>query len=56
MGGFTLLSLFAASEMGGSAPTDVLKPTASETLSDGEDALVASPQDVHRAVHKLING
>jgi LCP family protein required for cell wall assembly len=56
MGGFTLLSLFAASEMGGSAPTDVLKPTASETLPDGEDALVASPQDVHHAVHKLING
>ena len=46
MGGFTLLSLFAASELGGSAPTDILKPTGSETLSDGEDALVASPSDV----------
>ncbi len=56
MGGFTLLSLFAASEIGGSAPTDILKPSASETLPDGEDALVASPQDVHRAVHKLMNG
>src|ERR1700729_2749751 len=56
MGGFTLLSLFAAAEIGGSAPTDILKPSASETLPDGEDALVASPQDVHRAVHKLMNG
>jgi LCP family protein required for cell wall assembly len=56
MGGFTLLSLFAAAEIGGSAPTDILKPSASETLPDGEDALVASPQDVHHAVHKLMNG
>jgi LCP family protein required for cell wall assembly len=56
MGGFTMLSLFAASELGGSAPTQILKPTGSETLSDGEDALVASPADVHRAVAKLMNG
>ncbi len=56
MGGFTLLSLFAASEIGGSAPTQILKPTGAETLSDGEDALVASPSDVHRAVAKLMNG
>ncbi len=56
MGGFTLLSLFAATEIGGSAPTDILKPSASETLPDGEDALVASPQDVRHAVHKLMNG
>ena len=56
MGGFTLLSLFAAAEIGGSAPTDILKPSASETLPDGEDALVASPQDVRHAVHRLMNG
>jgi LCP family protein required for cell wall assembly len=56
MGGFTLLSLFAAAEMGGSAPTDILKPTSAETLPDGEDALVASPQDVRRHVQKLMNG
>ena len=56
MGGFTLLSLFAASEMGGSAPTVILHPSGSEVLPDGEDALVASPQDVHRAVNKLMNG
>jgi LCP family protein required for cell wall assembly len=56
MGGFTMLSLFAASELGGSAPTQILKPTGSETLPDGEDALVATPADVHRAVTKLMNG
>jgi LCP family protein required for cell wall assembly len=56
MGGFTMLTLFAAAELGGSAPTQILKPTGSETLPDGEDALVASPADVHRAVAKLMNG
>jgi len=56
MGGFTLLSLFAASEIGGSAPTQILKPTGAETLPDGESALVASPSDVHHAVSTLING
>ncbi len=56
MGGFTLLSLFAAAELGGSAPTDILKPTSSVTLPDGEAALVASPADVHHAVSKLMNG
>ncbi len=56
MGGFTLLSLFAAAEMGGSAPTRILKPSGSEVLPDGEDALVASPADVHHAVAKLMHG
>ncbi len=56
MGGFTLLSLFFASEIGGSAPTDVLKPTGSTVLPGGGDALVATPGEIHRAVNKLING
>jgi LCP family protein required for cell wall assembly len=56
MGGFTLLSLFAASELGGSAPVDVLKPTGSTTLADGEDALTVDPAAVRRAVNKLMNG
>lgn len=56
MGGPTLLSLFAASEIGGSAPVQVLKPNGSEQLPDGGDALTLSPQAVHGAVHKLING
>jgi hypothetical protein len=56
MSGFTLLTLFAAAELGGSAPTDILKPTGAETLPDGEDALVASQSDVRRHVTKLMNG
>jgi LCP family protein required for cell wall assembly len=56
MGGPTLLSLFVASEIGGSAPTQILKPTGSETLPNGGDALVASPGAIHRAVSKLMNG
>jgi LCP family protein required for cell wall assembly len=56
MGGFTLLSLFFAAEIGGSAPTDVLKPSGTTVLSDGEDALVATPGQVRRAVNTLMNG
>ncbi len=56
MGGFTLLSLFAASEFGGSAPVDVLKPTGSETLPGGGAALVVPPSTVHAAVTKLLSG
>jgi LCP family protein required for cell wall assembly len=56
MGGFTLLSLFAASEIGGSAPVRILQPSGSTTLPDGESALTVSPGEVHRAVSKLING
>ena len=56
MGGLTMLQLFLAAEVGGSAPTDVLKPASSVTLSDGEDALEATPAQVKRAVHKLMTG
>ncbi len=56
MGGFTLLSLFAASELGGSAPVQVLEPTGSEVLANGGDALTVSPQTVHSAVSNLIDG
>ena len=56
MGGFTLLSLFLASEIGGSAPTDVLKPTGSTVLPGGGDALVATPGEIHRAVNRLLHG
>ena len=53
MGGFTLLSLFAASELGGSAPVQVLEPTGSEVLANGGDALTVTPQAVRNAVSKL---
>jgi LCP family protein required for cell wall assembly len=56
MGGFTLLTLFIASELGGSAPVQVLKPDGSATLSDGESVLTVNPGTVHRAVAQLMNG
>jgi len=56
MNGFTLMSLFAASELGGSAPVSVLKPTGSMRLSDGESALTVTPGAVQAAVSKLMNG
>jgi LCP family protein required for cell wall assembly len=56
MGGLTLLSLFAASEIGGSAPVSVLKPTGGTSLPDGESGLVVSPAAVQAAVAKLMSG
>jgi LCP family protein required for cell wall assembly len=56
MGGPTLLTLFAASEMGGAAPVDVLKPTGGEVLPNGGAALTVTPGAVHAAVTKLTNG
>jgi LCP family protein required for cell wall assembly len=56
MGGFTMLSLFAASEIGGSAPTHVLNYDQSVTLPAGEDAIEASPAAIHRAVRRLMHG
>jgi anionic cell wall polymer biosynthesis LytR-Cps2A-Psr (LCP) family protein len=56
MGAIALLSLFAASEFGGSAPVNVLKPTGATTLPDGESALTVSGGSVHSAVAKLMNG
>ena len=32
----TVLTLYAASELGGSAPVQVLKPSGATTFSDGE--------------------
>ncbi len=56
MGGPTLLSLFAAAEIGGSAPVNVLKPTGSQALPGYGDALTVTPGAVQRAVTKLMNG
>jgi LCP family protein required for cell wall assembly len=56
MGGPTLMTLFAAAELGGSAPVQVLKPTGGIRLPDGEDALTVTPGAVHAAVNKLMNG
>ena len=51
MGGPTLLSLFAASELGGSAPVKVLKVTSSGTGTGLSPAPGAS-----RQLHQLLNG
>jgi LCP family protein required for cell wall assembly len=56
MGGPTLFSMFAASEMGGNAPVDILKPTGGEVLPGGGAALTVSSQSVHDAVNHLLNG
>jgi LCP family protein required for cell wall assembly len=56
MGGLTLLSLFVAAEMGGSAPVQVLKPTGGETLPNGGSALTVNQTAVQSAVSKLMNG
>jgi LCP family protein required for cell wall assembly len=56
MGPFTLMSLFAASELGGSAPVQILKPSGSVVLANGGDALTASPSTISSDVHKLISG
>ncbi len=56
MSGFQLLSLFFAAEIGGSAPTKILKPSGAASVAGVGDALIASPADVHHAVHQLMNG
>jgi LCP family protein required for cell wall assembly len=56
MGGPALLSLFAASEIGGNAPVDILKPTGAEPLPGYGDALTVTPSSVHSAVDKLMHG
>ncbi|MDQ6815879.1 MAG: LCP family protein [Actinomycetota bacterium] len=56
MGGPTLLSLFIAAELGGSAPVTVLPTPGSEVLPDGGAALTSTPQAIHQAVAQLMNG
>ena len=56
LGVIALLSLFAASEIGGSAPVTVLKPSGATTLPDGSSALTVAPGAVQSAVSKLMNG
>ena len=56
MGGLTLLSLFAASEIGGSAPVHVLKPTGTEVLAGRRRRPDGHARAVQSAVSRLING
>jgi len=54
MGGLTLMQLFLASEIGGSAPTGLL----SETVGtyNGADVLIPNQANVSAAVQKFLNG
>ncbi len=56
MGGFTLLSMFVASEMGGSAPVDILKPTGAAVVPGVGDSLTVTHQAVQQAIDKFMNG
>jgi LCP family protein required for cell wall assembly len=56
MGGFSLLSMFVASEIGGSAPVDILKPTGAEVVPGVGDSLTVTHQAVQQAVAKFMNG
>jgi LCP family protein required for cell wall assembly len=56
MGGFSLMSLFMGSEIGGSAPIQVLKPTGAEVLPGAGDALTVSPSAVRAAVNRFSHG
>jgi hypothetical protein len=54
MGGVTLLQMFIASEIGGSAPVHLLSETP-ETYN-GSDVLVPNQANVHAQVQKFLNG
>jgi LCP family protein required for cell wall assembly len=55
MGGLTMLQLFLASEIGGSAPPALLSEN-NETLANGEDVLVPNAANVHAEVQKFLTG
>ena len=54
MGGLSLMQLFLASEVGGSAPARLLHETGSSY--DGEDVLTPNPANVARSVRRLMTG
>jgi LCP family protein required for cell wall assembly len=54
MGGLSLLQLFAASEIGGSAPVSLLSETGS--VYNGGEVLVPNMANVHRQVQKFLTG
>jgi hypothetical protein len=55
MSGLTLMSLFLASEMGGSAPPTRLHTTGEVSPTLG-DVQVATPGAIRSAVSRLMNG
>jgi len=54
MGGLTLLQMFAAAEIGGSAPPSLLTET--NSTYNGQDVLIPNQANVQAQVSKLLNG
>jgi LCP family protein required for cell wall assembly len=54
MGSLTLMQLFVASEIGGSAPVNLLSETGS--VYNGQDVLIPNQSNVRAEVNKLMNG
>jgi LCP family protein required for cell wall assembly len=54
MGGLTLMQMFAASEIGGTAPTNLLTET--NGTYNGQDVLIPNQANVRAQVNKLLNG
>jgi LCP family protein required for cell wall assembly len=54
MGGLSLMQMFIASEIGGSAPVSLLKET--PQVYNGADVLVPNQANVHSQVQKLLTG
>jgi anionic cell wall polymer biosynthesis LytR-Cps2A-Psr (LCP) family protein len=54
MGGLTMMQMFLASEIGGSAPPSLLSEASS--TYNGEDVLIPNQANVHAQVAKLLNG
>jgi LCP family protein required for cell wall assembly len=54
MGGLTLMQMFIASEMGGSAPVNLLSE--SPGTYNGQDVLIPNQANVHAQVQKLLTG
>ena len=54
MGGLTLMQMFMASEIGGSAPVSLLSETSG--TYNGQDVLVPNQANVHAQVQKLLTG
>jgi LCP family protein required for cell wall assembly len=54
MGPLQLMQLFAAAEMGGAAPVQLLKESGG--VVNGSDVLVPDPSNVRAQVHKLLTG
>ena len=56
MSGPTLLGVFAGMGVGGTPPTRILKPSGSETLSDGGAGLDVSEAEKQREVRRFLKG